>query len=182
VATVREFLAELDEVFGFYLDAGIALYIARERLAAMKGMHGVDGDSSFMFKDGPPTGTPEQELEASIHATTLDALLDRMARNAVDELKAADATVVFAYHLWEEKYRRNLTSQDGKPLEELSSDIMGDLRLVRNSIIHNKGVASVETARCKVLTFIKPGHRIALDRDHMNFIIRRIKDEMNAYA
>ena len=57
---------------------------------------------------------------------------------------------------------------------------MGDLRLLRNSIIHNKGIADADIGKCKVIKKFAPGDVIALNKSDMNQIIRAIKSELGA--
>ncbi len=135
-----------------------------------------------MYSDGPPDGSPDQELQKSLHATTLGALKARMDKNGIDVQKAAEAVIVFTYHIWEEKYRRNLATHDGTPFGEISSDIMGDLRLLRNAIIHNKGIASNDMARCKVVKHFPPGQRIILSDNEIYTILRAIRHEFGSCA
>ena len=57
------------------------------------------------------------------------------------ESQHARAFVVLIYHLWDEKCRPaigKLLSVD--PKKQVRCDLMGDLRLVRNLIIHNDSV------------------------------------------
>ena len=181
MATITDFFGEIDEVFGFYFDFGMACHIAKTRLEELQGQLGASDDSPFMYKDGPPQDTPEVEVKKALHATTFSSVKQRLGKEGYDVLKAAEAVVVVVYHIWEEKYRRNLTDNDGKPLGEISSDIMGDLRLLRNSIIHNKGIADANIVKCKLLKKFKPGDRIALIESDIYIIIRAIKSELKGY-
>ncbi len=43
------------------------------------------------------------------------------------------------------------------------SDFWGDLRYLRNSIVHSHCVANGEMDKCKVITWFKPGERIVFN-------------------
>jgi hypothetical protein len=174
--TVADFMAEVDAVFGFFFDISMACEQARAaidrlRVAGQK----VSDDSPLTYGDGPPTGTPEDEWRKAFNRTTIGGLKQRMAVGGYDQNKAAETAIVFTFHIWEEKYRGRISGKDGKPIE--TSDVMGDLRLIRNSIIHNKGIAKDDVARCKTLTFIKPGEAISFRVEDIFNVITAIRRE-----
>ncbi|MFL6283454.1 MAG: hypothetical protein ACJ74Q_09975 [Pyrinomonadaceae bacterium] len=179
MAAITEFFEEINEVFGFYFDIGLACHKAKTRLEEIQRQYGLSDDSPFTYLDAPPQGPPEQEIKKALHVTPISTLKQRLGEEGFDMLKAAEAVVIIVYHIWEEKYRRNLTDRDGKPMDDIGSDIMGDLRLVRNSIIHNKGIAKDDIVRCKVLKKFKPGDRIALTKSDINQIIRAITADLS---
>lgn len=177
MATFTEFLEEADEIFGFCFDVEMACSLAKSRLEAIQRMTKNSDEAPFSFRDGPPQGSPEQEIEESLHSTTIGALKDRLSDGGFDQKKAASATIVFVFQIWEDKYRRNIVGSDGKVMEAIDSDIMGDLRLLRNSIIHNKGIAMGNVASCKVITRFKPGDKIDLTKSDIYDIISAIRSE-----
>nr|WP_314548035.1 hypothetical protein [uncultured Pseudomonas sp.] len=85
--------------------------------------------------------------------------------------------VVSAYAYWEEYLRIEIgkakgviaadTSNKTKIRDilnrEVTSDFWGDLRHLRNSIVHSRGVANSDVANCKVITWFKPGENIVLN-------------------
>lgn len=50
------------------------------------------------------------------------------------------------------------------------SDIWGDIRLLRNSIVHKDSIASSEMSRCKIIQCFSPGEPIELDFKKMHAI------------
>lgn len=54
--------------------------------------------------------------------------------------------------------------------EHASHDLWGDLRLLRNSIVHNRGIASSDVARCKLIKWFKPGDPISITPEYMRAI------------
>jgi len=180
MATFAELLAELDELFGFFFDAGMAFNAAKQHLETLQKQFNVSDASRFMFGDGEPKGPPEQVLLDSLHSTTIGAIKTRMSRDALNSQRAAQSVIVFAYHIWEEKYRRSLVDQNGISLGTVESDVMGDLRLIRNAIIHNKAVADPPISRCKVITHFVPGKTIVLTDAIMFEIIRAIRSDFSA--
>jgi hypothetical protein len=174
--SIKDFLDEANQVFGFYFDVSMACQQALSFIADLqKQNRGVTDDSPFTYGDGPPTASPEEELKKSLHDTTLRGVKGRLSVDGYDSRKAAETAIVFTYHIWEEKYRGKIAGRDGKPIEY--SDIMGDLRLIRNSIIHNKGIAKPDVLKCKVFSRFKPGDQIALSVSDIFAIVRAIRGE-----
>lgn len=54
--------------------------------------------------------------------------------------------------------------------EHASHDLWGDLRLLRNSIVHNKGIATSRVAGCKLIKWFKPGDPISITPEYMRAI------------
>lgn len=82
--------------------------------------------------------------------------------------------LVFAY--WEEQFRRPITMALGLVPEAWTEPIMGDLRLLRNDIIHNRGVVTDKTAtRLEVIQGLSQGQEILFDDEGFHSIIREVK-------
>jgi hypothetical protein len=177
MASVREFLDEIDELFGFYFDVGLACWFARVRIEQLQQEICANDDSPLMYSDGPPEDSPEREIEKSLHATIISSVKKRLEKDGFNTIRAAEAAIVFVYHIWDEKYRNNLTDADGQRIDRFNSDIMGDLRLLRNPIIHNKGVAQNDIVKCKIIKKFAPGDRIILTNQDIHEIIRAIRAE-----
>lgn len=84
--------------------------------------------------------------------------------------------VISAYAYWEEYLRIEIGKAKGVistgPVtdevrailnKEVKSDFWGDLRHLRNSIVHSHGIANSEVAKCKIITWFKPGEIILLN-------------------
>src|SRR5258706_11663121 len=103
MGAVQEFFEEVNPVFGFFFDVGLACTTTRERIEKLQREVGADDQSPFMVRKGPPTGAVEEELEKSLHRTTVGELKRRMEDNGFDLMKAAEAVVILTFHLWDEK-------------------------------------------------------------------------------
>ena len=69
------------------------------------------------------------------------------ARGGANEQQHARAIIVFLYTAWELDYRPRLAAAKGVDLNELKSDVMGDLRIIRHTILHAKSTLSQEDHR-----------------------------------
>ena len=58
--------------------------------------------------------------------------------------------------------------------KEGENEIMSDLSILRNSIIHHGGYMKTDKT-CKILTWFKPGEKINIDLEHFEMIKRKIE-------
>jgi hypothetical protein len=68
---------------------------------------------------------------------------DYLSANAVggsNEQQYAQAILVFLFTFWEDEIRPRLAAAKGVDKGQITSDIMGDLRLVRHAILHARGI------------------------------------------
>lgn len=61
-----------------------------------------------------------------------------------NEQQHSQAILVFLFAFWEEEIRPRLAASKGVELQEIRSDIMGDLRILRNVILHSKNIIRSE--------------------------------------
>lgn len=89
---------------------------------------------------------------------------------------------VFVFHIWNEKYRAAIAAEMAAAVEIVDVDVIGDMRLFRNSIIHNKGIAAPDVAKCRTIVRFKPGAPINLNNREIEFIIRELRSQVSKYA
>ena len=66
--------------------------------------------------------------------------LEGLRTGGAFEQQHAKALVVFIYHLWDENYRKQLSQRLSIHLNQVQCTLMGDLRHIRNVIIHEDAV------------------------------------------
>lgn len=66
------------------------------------------------------------------------------SKGGSNEQQHSQAVLVFLFTYWEEEIRPRLAASKGVELQEIQSDIMGDLRILRNVILHSKGIIRSE--------------------------------------
>ena len=71
--------------------------------------------------------------------------------------------------IWDSRYRNDLkTMTEGRDAIRPESDPLGDLRRIRNDLVHKGAVASADGAgKCTVLTWFKPGEIMVLGMRHV---------------
>lgn len=175
--TITQFFEEINELFGFYYDNGFVYSLAEKRIEEIQTKYGASDDSPFMYRSGPPTDTPDIEAKNANHNTTIRRVKERIQKDGFNQQKTAEATLIIIYHIWEEKYRNKLLNEDGSINTKNTSDIMGDIRHVRNSIIHNKGIADKEITKCKIFKKFIQGQKIELINTDIDFILTEIRKD-----
>ena len=77
--------------------------------------------------------------------------------------------VVALYNqLWEPRYRKALKDSLGEQAIHPQMDALGDLRLIRNDLLHKHGTARAKNCgRCSVLKWFKAGERMVFGTRHV---------------
>ena len=74
--------------------------------------------------------------------------------------------VVGVYSAWEDGYRERLAKATGVEKKEIAWSLVGDLRHLRNDIIHHHGIASEKhSGKCVVLQWTTIGQPITIHRE-----------------
>lgn len=118
-------------------------------------------------------------LDDEIHLTTGDMPTDRPSdafavwtRRRIDtEMQAGGSVprllghqwVSHVFAMWEHGYRPRLAAARGVALGDVLDPLLGDLRLLRNDVLHCKGVATAQnTGHGTVLQWFAPGEDIVI--------------------
>lgn len=84
--------------------------------------------------------------------------------------------MVLIYQYWEEHYRELIAKEYGFSKNDLKIDIFGDLRNLRNSIIHHKGIEI--DGKYKILKWFKKDKEIKIDKEQFEEIILNIRNAL----
>lgn len=141
----REYIDFVNRQVGVYMDALAGF--AGHRTCVERQVHRISR----------PTGTRIDEKGQHVvvwasyeDPTQPDVIHNRIIRandyiaanseNASNTQQHSQAVLVFLFTYWEEEVRPRLAGSIGVHVNEIRSDIMGDLRIARNAILHSKGV------------------------------------------
>jgi hypothetical protein len=82
--------------------------------------------------------------------------------------------IVSFYAAWDEFHRPRLAKALGCEPKAIKVPLLGDLRCLRNDIVHNRGVASPEWAgKCEFLAhWVRIGEPIAVHGEQINEFVR----------
>lgn len=115
----------------------------------------------------------------------------RTKKNGTNYYLLGNQCVVSAYSYWEEYLRIEIgkaigvldsqaeNTEDTRKIlnKHVVSDFWGDMRFLRNCIVHNNCIANSDVSKCKLLRWFQPGQPVELDYKKM----RRIFLCMGAY-
>lgn len=188
-----EFASKLEALSTLYLDS-IAGYstLHKRLLAKQENVKKILGDDecakvefqdtcsvsyrSLCGKDFTPTSMSPVMKQGAVKK--------RVRENGQNYLLLGNLCVVSAYSYWEEYLRIEIGiaigvlkngSKDSKEVRKIlnkyvKSDFWGDMRYLRNSIVHNNGIACSDMSKCKFIKWFKPEQKIVLDYDKMRGI------------
>lgn len=198
-----EFNSQVETLHTLYLDSLVGYSILHERLIARQ-------DAVRQFLGEHEIATREFQDTCSICYGDLSRfdytpvsmspvmnqgdMRRRTQEDGGNALLIAKQCVVSAYAYWEEYLRIEIGKALGvlPPSARASertrkvlnahvvSDFWGDMRYIRNSIVHSHGIANKEVKKCKVLTWFKPGDPIELPRERMHRIFLLLGHYRNA--
>jgi hypothetical protein len=89
--------------------------------------------------------------------------LAKVAPNGPVDRWLGQQWIVFTFTIWEHDYRCRLAAAHGVSPSAIAHPLLGDLRLLRNDVVHHGGIATDRNAgRCAVLRWFRPGDDIAI--------------------
>jgi hypothetical protein len=112
--------------------------------------------------------------ESSQHASwRLSAAIEQVEKNGQVAMRLGHQWVMFLYSVWQHVYRPRMAAAHGRNVEAERYPLLGDLRCLRNDVIHHRGIATQgNTGRCEILKWFKPGERIILEAEHLDQFLR----------
>jgi hypothetical protein len=142
---IRDLIEIVDQQVGAYMDAlaGFAGHYARVELQVHRANRPT---ASRVDSTGAPVtvwASYEDPSKPDIVHNRIIRAPDYLAANAPggsNEQQHARAIIVFLFTYWEEEIRPRLATATGVAPNDICSDVMGDLRILRNVILHSKGI------------------------------------------
>lgn len=187
--SIEEYTWLCNSLFGTFMDAiwGFNLVGKNAKTALAKETPtGRPPLMSFIPKkldlEGPSKVSDQEMQERNVHIERADKIANRNTLDGSNSLLIAQMTLITVFHYWEDKYRAMIASEFGlKSKDDLKIDGIGDIRRIRISIVHNKGIAKKEVESTKRFQWFKEGDLILLDFDKMleikNYIMTEFRDE-----
>jgi len=117
-----------------------------------------------------------------------DVIINRIVRadeyvsvNAVggfNERQMCWSIIVFMFAYWDEDIRPRIASVRGIDPNDIMVDALGDIRILRNAIVHNKGIltASDHKKLRKLSALCEPDQPISLSHDSMHKLFMAAKN------
>lgn len=110
-----------------------------------------------------------------VHVTTIADLIERNRLHGKHMQFLARMCIVALYQYWDDEFRPRLAAALGKPTITITHDTFGELRQLRQSIIHHDGRALAKCASAKALPAFAPDSDILVDHGLMHQITEAVK-------
>ena len=135
----------------------------------------IENGQEVVVWDSMEDPTQPDVIHSSIRKSTV--YLADNAEAGFNEQQICWSIIVFMFAYWDEEVRPAIAKVRGVSVDDIKVDALGDLRLIRNSIIHNKGVvSSPDHNRLKLMRhLVQPEQRVVLGHDQMHAIFVFIK-------
>lgn len=135
-----------------------------------------NGTPVMMFSTYEDPNSPEV---VHTRIDRVDNYIDSNSPNGYNEKQLIFALLVFIYTYWEDEIRPKLAEAADVDIKFIRCDIMGDLRCIRNCILHTKAVFVSEWHRklTKLKDNFTENENIHISSDLMHYILSQIKHE-----
>ena len=178
---LRGFIEFVNRQVGVYSDCLSSFYGNKVRVERQVAR--VTRPSSRRIENGQPViawasvedpASPDVIHHRIIRATDF---IQVNSEGGFNEQQICWSIIVFAFAYWDEEIRPQIAKIRGVETDDVRIDALGNLRILRKSIVHNGGVLkAADHAKLKVLGGIcKPDAKIAPGHDDMHKIFVAIK-------
>jgi len=177
---LTEFAEVVENIYGAYLDAthgfkNMAELITKcqSQIQQSLGIAPSQADKLPMhYGDSPP----EEPGSVVQHTASQGEVKARNAPDGHNPHLMANMCIVALYQYWEDHYRKEIQKSLGlRPKQKIRMPIFGDLKNLRNSIIHHRSVAKPEVAKNTVITSFAAGDAIEIDAAGFYTIIEEVR-------
>ncbi len=181
---LREYIDFINEQVGVYMDAlaGFQGHYARVERQVFRGNR---PQSSHIGENGVPEivwASYEDPTKPDIIHNRIMRTAEYLAANSKggsNEQQHSRAILLFLFSFWEEEIRPRLAAIRNVDINEIKSDIMGDLRILRNAILHSKSILRTDKFRQlkKLSKMLSENVPIQLSYENMHQIFVLIKQD-----
>lgn len=180
---IVEYRTIVDSIWGIYLDSTTGFQNIKEKIESLQRQISRVMDVSIEYLDNLPisygNGNPNNPNAVELHRTTQREYKIRNSEGESNYKFIGNMCLISIYQYWEDFYRGNIARLKGIEKNELLCDIMGDLRLLRNSIIHHRGIALKNIESCRILNWYSENDEIFINQEKMEEIIINIHEMLN---
>ncbi|MGO4912533.1 hypothetical protein [Leeuwenhoekiella sp. W20_SRS_FM14] len=122
----------------------------------------------------------DESLNETIGFTTTD--IEGCSENGKYQRILAGTTLAVIYQLWEEKFRTAIANEYQLKKNDIISDFFGDLRLIRQAVIHNNFQPIDDLNKIKLLHFLGNKEQLnltSLELSKTNFLLNKEIDRLD---
>lgn len=167
--SLNEFKDFTQRVHSSYSLANHSLEVLGEKLQSADGYNDME---SYKVLD--------EESGQIISAIPNFHIVKGMKRDGPISQVIAHGMLSWIYFAWEKRFRPKIAIELGVSNNDVMSDIMGDIKILRHKIAHNLAFLDKDAQKLKIINWLKPGQIIFKSVD-MNKIQLQLND-MDVYV
>ncbi|MFR2840745.1 MAG: hypothetical protein ACLTBU_16895 [Zhenhengia sp.] len=179
---INEYAGIVDSIWGTYLDATTGFDKVKDMIIEGQSKHRFDESHLDTLNFYYGKGKPGEPGARQLHACTQGRIKQRNSEGGDNFRFIGNMSLISIYQYWEDYYRGKIAQQKGIEKNKLLSDIMGDIRYIRRSIIHHQGIALSDVEKCKLLKWYSVNDEIYISQDQLEEIISHIFDMLDKLA
>jgi hypothetical protein len=178
---LRDFIDFINQQVGVYCDCLSGFEGNKVRIERQ--VPQVQRPTSRRIEDGQPvivwTSLEDPSSPDILHnkITRSDEFIRLNSEAGFNEQQICWSIIVFLFAHWDEKIRPKIASVRGVEPNDIKIDALGDLRILRKSIIHNGGIiSSIDHGKMKKMSgLFSPNAQISPDHGEMHKIFVFVK-------
>ena len=181
VEAAYAFWHEVDRVAGAFHDAvhGFQAHLERVNRGLQRTPHArivlPPGSSRDDTNDSIAYWTTAADGEQTLrHAVPVPIFRARNRRDGPNTLVMGAVCVVSIYSFWEHRYRAAIATEVGCGTDQVSVPIMGDIRLLRNAIVHADGVMGESAKQLEVVDWLALGDSVQIDESRFTWLMEKV--------
>ena len=178
VDAIEQYQTFISSIIGMYSDAiwGFSRVLEEATANHARKKPGTTATMSYIPRNAPvniPAKMTNEEMQEHqrknlSNVSTTDELMKRNQVDGRNSCLIAQSTLTTIYHFWDDYFRELIASDLGLSTKnDLKVDALGDIRHLRISIVHHRGIALPDVEKAKVFKWFNEGDSIDLTFDHM---------------
>ena len=182
---IHEFKQIIDLIYGTYLDSmdGYQLNIIHinKFKDEFKKFHDEYRKSNPDKNISDPSNmvrvyVPHEGFKYAHHSASEVDIISRNSPNGTNSLLIANLCLVAIYQYWEDHYRQMIARSLNVSKNDIQVAVFGDIKLLRESIIHHRGISTPKVDRCKIVKWFKQGEQIQIRKVMFEQLIEEVLD------
>lgn len=184
---ISEFKKIVDQIYGTYLDSikGFQMIVkdTKNDEDEIKKRYDEWKDSNPQYEHvawgGSTRGYGRLQKEGQrmhLHQVPVEEIISRNSRHGRNQISIANYCIVILYQYWEDHFRNLIATSLNRNKNDIQIQLFGDIKFIRESIIHHRGIAKPEIRNCQILKWFKKGEPIDVTNDMFEEMIDKILD------
>lgn len=166
------FFKELDDLYAVVMSSSMCYGMSYSTF--MGHLKDTSPTNSISFGDGDPND-PNNKVKLKLNASDFK---ERIKPGGKDMQIITRLCLVSMYQLWEDEFRKEIARSFNVCKSDVKSDIIGDIRILRNAVIHNNSNKISDYSKLKVLTYMQGREKVVLTHDEFCDIIELVRQDI----